>query len=806
MPQKAYAAGETFTFTDANTIVAKGSADNAGSPGVDWGSNLTLTFTRSSDGLYRATWTRGRPPVDTTYAISGFTQRADGSYSATIISGDGTGSLNNTTIQIKDPNDVGPADGTTADPDPAATTADADKGDGCPIAESDRSRWIMCPVFRAVSKFMETLDSFINSYMSMDNVIFSSQESSYYKAWQTFRNLAIGLVVIAGMVMLASEALGWSIIDAYTVRKVLPRLLIAIIGISISWEFCKFIISFFDDLGHAAGSIIYTSFDVGDQGISVFSVIMAQVLIVGAAAPAAVLLTGMGIISLFGTLVMAMMVAAVVLIVRQAIIIAAVILSPLAIAAYILPNTSKMYSFWWDTLKRMLILYPIATGLIALCKVLGKIVMTNPGDGGPAVVGQLIATITGMVLFFAGYALIPLAFRLTGGMVANLAGIANDRTRGGFDSLSNFRKGRTDRQKHKYGGRILSRQARKVGDLQDKANDADRSALGRRYYRGRAWVSGGMSSSANVQARQSARQAEESKELNDQIKTGDDAEIRALTVNKAYADSRFGREGVDWKVEGGRKKYKTLGGAWADESKVLRAQQRWGNNKFAQQTALSYEMRKASEEGEAQGIAENYERLATGVDRAGNKVGGWGMQASDAGNAWMGAAYDNQQQHLEFKRTNWQSGRMTQAGEKQFVDEIYENKGSYPLSQVNSNTLDQLGGIHDRNAAVLGRGGLSTEDEAKIRNQQARIKAVSETFMSEMGGGGMIPGADGGVEAIVPGTDASGRRFRGSGSAHTNERARALAEKTGSLGSAPSGNYDPAAHTGVHTPNGREQS
>lgn len=328
--------------------------------------------------------------------------------------------------------------------DPNAVT----EPDPCPVSTNTALRWLYCPVFEGMNVITGGLDYFINQYMSTGNQIYDTQldengqpvESSYQRAWSTFRNLGIGLVVIAGLVMLVSEALGLAIVDAYTVRKVLPRLFIAIVMISISWELTKFIINLFDDLGQSIGSIIYTAFGAPSSGINVAAVLGANFIVVGGAIGYAWLFLGpIGLLSMLGTLILAMLVAAAVLVLRQGIIIAAVLIAPLAIASYVLPNTAKFFSFWWDTFIKMLMLYPIATGLIALCKVIGNLTMAGAADGDP--VETLIATIVGILFFFAGYVMLPIAFRLAGGLVATIGGLANDRSRGGFDRL---KKGRAN--------------------------------------------------------------------------------------------------------------------------------------------------------------------------------------------------------------------------------------------------------------------------------------------------------------------------------------------------------------------------
>lgn len=434
-PQKAYAAGVYVVLTP-DTIHGRGDIFDTGA------SDEIVNFKKQADGRWLgAVITQGNAY---SFTLTNFVKKSQGNntYSALqTISGEGNNNIKQTTITISDSANVlggNPPGGGTGSGD---EEEEEETSDGCPIEEGQDFRWAMCPIYHMMSWATNTLDAFINHYLSVGNSIYTNEggaEDSYKKAWSTIRNFAIALLMIAGLVMLISEALGWSVIDAYTVRKALPRLLIAIIGISVSWELCKFLIGFFDSLGQAAGGVIYSAFDVPRDG-SIIATITTQVLATGGAGVAALLLGPLGLLSMLGTLLLAMLIATVVLILRQAIIVACVIMAPLAIAAYILPNTSKLANFWWDTLTRMLMLYPIATGLIALCKSLGIITFKISETAPP--IDKLLATVSGTIFFFAGYALIPLAFRLAGGLVATIGGIANDRSRGGFDRLKKARQG-----------------------------------------------------------------------------------------------------------------------------------------------------------------------------------------------------------------------------------------------------------------------------------------------------------------------------------------------------------------------------
>ena len=326
-------------------------------------------------------------------------------------------------------------------------------------------------------------------------------------------------------------------------------------------------------------------------------------------------------------------------------------------------------------------------------------------------------------------------------------------------------------------GRVLEKRADLNEKLLQKGSEY-KPGLGKagNWARRRAYgaAAGGVGG-YNVEAQMSARRAEKAKMVNDQIATGRDEEIRALTVDKASALKTA--EGNQWRYDdikdaagnkiGQKRQFKTLGGSWQDESYVDKAQKRWGGrlsgDTFAQQAALSYEMRKASSEEEIENLTKNYGRVAKGS---------WGMSDNEAAGSWIGAAFENQQQHLELKKTNWQTGNMSEAKSKEFVEEVYEKKGSYPMAQMSSHTIKQLQNTY---AQAQTSGDVDT---------QTKIRAIAETFVSRYGsaGGGFDPtDADqlAQVNAGKQGGRAQNVTTNTAGAAHVAERVNELARQTG---------------------------
>jgi hypothetical protein len=81
-------------------------------------------------------------------------------------------------------------------------------------------------------------------------------------------------------------------------------------------------------------------------------------------------------------------------------------------------------------------MFPIIAGFIASGRVFSAVALQpNSSGGAPGIFNQFI----GFAAYFAPYFLLPLTFRFAGGALANIGGFVNDRHRGAFDGLKNFR-------------------------------------------------------------------------------------------------------------------------------------------------------------------------------------------------------------------------------------------------------------------------------------------------------------------------------------------------------------------------------
>jgi hypothetical protein len=214
-------------------------------------------------------------------------------------------------------------------------------------------------------------------------------------------------------------------------------------------------------------------------------------------------------------------------------------------------------------------------------------------------------------------------------------------------------------------------------------------------------------------------------------------------------------------------------------------------------------MRKAATEEQLQGLAQNYHYLQDAWHADNNQMAG----------AWIGAAFENQNQHLEYKQTDWKTGQMYDRRadgsidterSKTFVSEIYEKRGSYPLAQMGSNTIEKLKEAHE---LAVSTGDVDTQN---------RVSAIAETFMHQVGTAGVAPTGTG--DEIAPVLGPTGvpipgqRQASTQGAAHVAERVRELATLTrvhtnpddpAAPVAIPGGTHEPGY--GAIDPNRREQ-
>lgn len=248
--------------------------------------------------------------------------------------------------------------------------------------------------------------------------------------------------------------------DAYTVKKVLPRLVIAVVLIQLSWFIFTGMISLTTAVAYGVEGLIYAPFGGGEAlqldvilrntpgGVGIFTLMAVA--------------GGLGILgialSLAGTALLGLLMAFALLMFRQVLIVALLVVSPLALVAWILPNTEKFWKLWWESFSKLLIVYPLILGVIAIGRVFAYITAgVEPGSASDNLFTDLgVETIIKIsfiiICFFGPFFFIPKLFAIAGSAFGFVAGMANDKSRGAFDRLKKGRQEKRSKDFHDFTG------------------------------------------------------------------------------------------------------------------------------------------------------------------------------------------------------------------------------------------------------------------------------------------------------------------------------------------------------------------
>jgi hypothetical protein cdiviTM7_00597 len=305
--------------------------------------------------------------------------------------------------------------------------------------------WMLCPAIADGASTAGGLLGFITSLTTVHTSIieqFSKQDSSIYKAWSAFRNIAnIGFVIML-LVVVFSQVTNIGISN-YNIKKILPKLIVTAILVNFSYLIIGVLIDLSQIAGNGIGALIRSiaadsmDADASARASATISAIAGAVTGVAGAAigVAGVATGGAAIAGLVGgpaiilpvalfiiTSLISVFFGFIMLTIRQAAIIMIIVLAPLMMVLYALPNTSAITKKYISTVKALLMLYPMFIFATSAGALASSIIIGTSTD--------LLMMIVGGLLNVLPYFAIP---SMTSKSLAGLGAItgAFDKMRGG---------------------------------------------------------------------------------------------------------------------------------------------------------------------------------------------------------------------------------------------------------------------------------------------------------------------------------------------------------------------------------------
>ena len=238
--------------------------------------------------------------------------------------------------------------------------------------------WLVCPVMNFVASLNDAAYSAISGFLDIKPAILgdNSNTSGAKQGWEFFRNIANAIFAVIFLWIIFSQISNVGVSN-YGIKKILPRLIIGALLVNLSYYLCRI----FVDLSNILGHTLKDALESGAGGIGTGSEATGW-----GSAIAAAIVGGVGVV-VFAALAVgiptliagffAIMTVFIILVVRQAGIILLVAISPVAFAAWLLPNTEDLFKKWMKMFRGLLLVFPIISLLYGAGKLAGAILLSS---------------------------------------------------------------------------------------------------------------------------------------------------------------------------------------------------------------------------------------------------------------------------------------------------------------------------------------------------------------------------------------------------------------------------------------------
>ena len=302
--------------------------------------------------------------------------------------------------------------------------------------------WLICPVSGYIASGMDYLYSLLSYFLEVAPI--TGSDNSIYQMWNIVKGIANICFIIAFLIIIYAQISG-AFVSNYTIKKMLPRLVIAALLVNTSYWICSIAV----DLSNILGASVQDVFQNMQQQIGAanseaselsWETATAYALgggagVIGLSALAGATYFGGGAFAflIIGALIpalFAVFVAVAVLAARQALITVLIVLSPLAFVAYLLPNTEDMFNRWRKLFMNLLIIFPAFSVIFGASQLTGVLIIQN------ATIFPVV--ILGLLVQVAPLFITPFLIKLSSGLFSTIAGMTNDRSKGVFDRAKNW--------------------------------------------------------------------------------------------------------------------------------------------------------------------------------------------------------------------------------------------------------------------------------------------------------------------------------------------------------------------------------
>jgi len=290
--------------------------------------------------------------------------------------------------------------------------------------------WFVCPVSNFLAQMMDNFQGYLNQIIAVQPVTLNNSKDALYIAWNIMRTIANVAFIIVFLIIIYSQLTSTGV-NNYGIKKLLPRLIVGVIVVNLSYILCALAVDLSNVVGFSLSQMINairsTVFSAGTGGVGNASGAVGDwesvtsMALAGTAATSGLVIGGVVVtLATGGTLaglwflivpallglILAAIVALLILAARQALIVILVIISPLAFVAYLLPNTEKWFRQWRSMFVTMMVFFPAFSLLFSGAQLAGAVIIKNASSWMTVILGMIVQVVplavTPWLLRFSG--------------------------------------------------------------------------------------------------------------------------------------------------------------------------------------------------------------------------------------------------------------------------------------------------------------------------------------------------------------------------------------------------------------------
>ena len=269
--------------------------------------------------------------------------------------------------------------------------------------------WRVCPMVNKIAEAVDWLYGKIENILII-NPVPAEDGSPIYEIWKYCRGLTNVVFIIFLLVVIYSQITGLGISN-YGLKRALPKLVIAAVLVNLSFLICSLAVDVSNIVGNGlrgvftsiAESAVVPSATSGltANGDLTREMKLSYAKMYSSLAGGTALAIGGGLIAfesgaiwmlipvVLGAIV-SVVSGLVTIALRQAVVALLIMISPLAMVAYILPNTEQWFKKWKDLLYKMLIFYPMFSLLFGASQLAGFAIIASAKDGFGVLLGMAV--------------------------------------------------------------------------------------------------------------------------------------------------------------------------------------------------------------------------------------------------------------------------------------------------------------------------------------------------------------------------------------------------------------------------------